>query len=81
MLSEHSVYFLFVEVFMALTQDKRNNKGRNDSEYRTFYYTNKKNNSISVSSCQLLKYGFHLSLLWPIPMAPFPYLLIFVWYY
>lgn len=38
----------------------------------------KKNENISVSSCQLLKYGFHLSLLWPIPTVPFPYLLIFV---
>lgn len=80
-LTEHSNYFLFVEAFMAPTQDKRNNKERNDSEYRTFYYTNKKNESVSVSSCQLLKYGFHLSLLWSIPKVPFPYLLIFVCYY
>ena len=80
-LTQHSVYFLFVEAFMTLTQDKRNNKERNDSECGTFYYTNKKNKSISVSSCQLLKYGFHLSLLRPIPIAPFPYLLIFECYH
>lgn len=40
--TEHPIYFLFVEVFMVPTQDKRNNKERNNSEYRTFYYKNKK---------------------------------------
>lgn len=41
----------------------------------------KKYESVSVSSCQLLKYGFHLSLLRPIPIVLSPYLLILVGYY
>lgn len=45
------------------------------------FITQIKKESRSVSSCQLLKYEFHLSLLQSSPTVPFPYLLIFGCYY
>lgn len=45
------------------------------------FITQMKKESRSVSSCQLLKYEFHLSLLQSSPTVPFPYLLIFGCYY